>query len=435
MQKLYKFYPLLLVICAFSPYVVKSLGIKAEHLIIIPVFLVSILIALMNRVKMNRELLPLLFLWFGFIMIISIRTIFSDEPSAGMAAISELGNFAMPLLVMFFYFLNFNKENISEHEQLGKIIRLFNFFLALNSILIILAIVGFDTSSISQIYWKGFVARDSLGNGRFTGIFNQPMESGMAYSIGVLGWLYLVEKTKKVTGKNMILCVLLIIGGVASVSKVFLLGGFLLFCIGVRKNKGVRKSLLKIFFILVPLIYLVYQVLKDRWSGMDYLSRFLTNDSGNLMYTLTSGRFGGDNTMKVLFGGVLEEHPIIGLGLGQNDVADSQWFQVFGISGIIGFLIFIVLTFILLWKALEYRFIKESFGESQLFGSLVILCVIASIGAPVYTLNRSSIVLWSLFGILLAHKNKHFLPRQQKLKDKIYLPQLKERLQKGVIDA
>jgi hypothetical protein len=415
--------------------VVKSLGIKAEHLIILPVFLISILIALMNRVKMHREPVPLLFLWLGFIFVVSIRTVFSDEAPAGMAAIAEFINFLIPLLIMFFYFFNFNKENIDERVQLIKIFRLYNLFLVLNAVLIILAIIGINTSAISQFYWKGFVATDSLGNGRFTGIYNQPLESGMAYSIGILGWLYIAEKQEKVKIKDMVICVLLIVGGVASVSKVFILGGFLLFCFGALSNKGIRKSLLKTVFLLTPLVFIAYQLLKEKWSGMGYLMRFLTNDSGNLLYTLTSGRFGGDNTMKVLFGGVWAEHPLIGLGFGQNDVADSQWFQVFGAGGTIGFAMFILFTIVLLWKALEYRFIKDSIVESRLFGSLVILCVIASIGAPVYTLNRSAIVLWSIIGILLAYKNKQFIPRQQTIASRMYLPPVKERTDHSAIDA
>lgn len=398
---------MLLVIASFSPYIVKSLGIKAEHVIIIPVFLVSLVIALMNRVKINREILALIFLWFGFLSLVTLRTVFSKETPAGMAAVAEFGNFLMPLLIMVFYFFNFNKEEYPDTDLISKVLRLFNIFLILNSVLIIISIMGFDTSTILKFYWKGFVARDSLGNGRFTGIFNQPMESGMAYSIGVLGWLYLIEKQSKVTVKNLAGIVLLMIGGIASVSKVFLLGGFLLFCWGVLRNKGVRKSLFKLFFLLTPLVLGAYQLLKKQWSGMDYLMRYFTIQDGQLLDTLTSGRFGGVNTMQTLFSKVWQDHPFVGLGLGQNDVADSQWFQIFGSSGAIGFMIFIAFTGILIKKALEYRVFMKGTGESKLFESLVILSVIAGIGAPVFTLNRSSSVLWVLINMLLMYKNKY----------------------------
>lgn len=407
MTKIYKFYPLLLILSAFSPYVVKSLGIKAEHVIIVPVFLVSLVIALMNRVKVNKEIIPLLFLWICFLALVTLRTLFSTETPAGMSAVAEFGNFLMPLLIMFFYFFNFNREEVSETELISKVLRLFNILLILNSFLIIFSIAGFNTDAILKFYWKGFVARDSLGNGRYTGIFNQPMESGLAYSIGVLGWLYLIEKQSKITIKNLAGIILLMIGGVASVSKVFILGGFLLFCWGAFRNKGVRKSLVKVMFILTPLVIGAYQLLKQNWSGMDYLMRFFTIQDGQLLDTLTSGRFGGVNTMQTLFSSIWHDHPFVGLGLGQNDVADSQWFQIFGSSGAIGFMIFIAFTGILIKKALEYRVFMKGAGESKLFESLVILSVIAGIGAPVFTLNRSSSVLWVLISMLLMYKNKY----------------------------
>src|ERR1700722_686582 len=70
----------------------------------------------------------------------------------------------------------------------------------------------------------GSVAVNAAGNGRLTGIFDQPAEAGVAYGIALFCLIYLMRE-RRVRASIAALCAaLLIAGGTLTVSKIFLLG-------------------------------------------------------------------------------------------------------------------------------------------------------------------------------------------------------------------
>src|SRR5690606_27003034 len=189
---------------------------------------------------------------------------------------------------------------------------------------------------------------------RYTGIFNQPMEAGVMYSIGLLTWLYLIEKVKKIKIIHILPLFLLVISGLLSVSKIFIFGGLALFFVGVFFNKNIYKIIFKLTFITLILGWIAYHFLIKSWSGLNYLLRFFQGNE-NMIHLLTAGRFGSENSQQSgLFSRVWEQSPLFGFGLGVNEVYDSGFYQVFAVSGIIGFSIFIFLLLKMVSKALAF---------------------------------------------------------------------------------
>ena len=93
--------------------------------------------------------------------------------------------------------LNNIKSSDFDHIK-TKCINLFLILLSLNTLLIIYVLISKDLPQfILDLYWntdRAFlsdtVAGRSYLNGRYTGIFIQPMESGFAYGLGFILLLY-----------------------------------------------------------------------------------------------------------------------------------------------------------------------------------------------------------------------------------------------------
>src|SRR5690606_6260889 len=80
--------------------------------------------------------------------------------------------------------------------------------------------IGADTQTDAGTVWQR-----AAQLGRYTGLFNQPLEAGLAYSIAGLCWIYAVAVTRKATVLKWVLLVGVVIGGILTVSKIFVFGG------------------------------------------------------------------------------------------------------------------------------------------------------------------------------------------------------------------
>ena len=109
----------------------------------------------------------------------------------------------------------------------------------------------------------------SLPAGRSAGVFNQPIDGGVAYSIGMLIWFYLFDKSNSAYKlKFIIILPILIVGGVVSGSKVSQFLGIILSLIYLISLGNAAKFFLNfkiiiVFFFLLILGFIGIQV----WSG------------------------------------------------------------------------------------------------------------------------------------------------------------------------
>lgn len=409
MKKLYYQAPFLIILASFGPYVIESLGLRTDHFAIYGLFVLLIPWFLLMKPVLVKNSFIILAIWGSVFLFALIRTFFDMETRNIFKVLAAIESFFQPIAILIILSLTTSRLKQTEIEKEHKIKKASQIIINLLCINTVWIIVGFaiDTSSINQYFWGSAhsVASNAAEMGRYSGIFNQPAESGMIYSVGLLVWIYINEKAPKITFKQNISLILLLLGGVVSVSKIFLFGGTILFILYILFfGKRIRKQIIKLLFFLGVIGYGVILYLNNTWNGVNYLFRF-TNSNQNLLYLLSAGRFGntGVNTTSQqsnLFSHVWNTHPLIGNGFGIDTVFDTAFYHFFGTAGLFGLIFYIILIFSFLFIALVQLPRKTNKTEVRLFLFLILLIIGGSFGVPVLVLNRVSAVIWVLIALL-----------------------------------
>ncbi|WP_143057790.1 hypothetical protein [Maribacter orientalis] len=290
---------------------------------------------------------------------------------------------------------------------------LFHVLLAFNTCLIILEIL----TPYAEYFLPYFVRSPEEGlrigtssMGRFMGIFDQTFISGFAYSLGLMTWVYNFEKkrVKNLLFEGMLL-LLLLIGGFASVSKVFFIVGILL---SLGLFLFIAKTGTKIMALVFGSIFVLFiaPIFINNWIGIDYLQELFYGIVGETsLDKITSGRLGNDTG---IYSTVLpQDFPmLIGAGFTLYNLPffDSEFVQFFVQGGLIAIVLYflILLKNISIWFSLKRKFYKE---KGLLFAVLV-LGFITAFGGPVFLMNRVRVfyflLLFFLYKISVSVKNE-----------------------------
>lgn len=416
LNKLPKWIPVLFVISAFGPYLSTSLGIRVEHLIIYPMVFGLLFLYILQPQPFGRHSFIVFNLWLVMTTYFVLRTVLDSQRTAPLTrVISGAENFIQPLGILFVLIMMHKLATGEEiQERMLRTFRIIVILLCVNSIWSLISI-AVDTTAINVLFWggEGSVSSRAITNGRFSGIFNQPMEAGVAYSIGSLLWLYLMNFKSKVKSIDIFKMLLLAVGGLLTVSKIFLFGGIPLFLLGVLMNKKVRAATLKVLTVATLLGTAAYYFFLKTWTGLEYLLRFFGSNQ-DFITLLTAGRFGAGAQQADLFEVAWNKNWIIGQGFGAYDIYDSAYFNIFANGGTLGMILYVSFLLALLFMALGYL---NRFGitpETKLFAGVVILVIFAGFGSPVFILNRVSIILWVTLGLLLQRINTMNAERKTK---------------------
>ncbi|MGE7650478.1 hypothetical protein ACQKM1_22285 [Peribacillus frigoritolerans] len=410
MYKLYTIYPILLLVSAFGPYLSISLGVKTDNLVTYSFGLLFLFYALTNKsVKIKKSLLLLFVVWVCAFLFLLLRTLAEWDIVSVSAVIAECKNFTQPIaILMMFLFTFFMNKETDPKELIRKSSWTLVILLSLNTIWIF---IGFfiDQTMINQYFWRGdeSVASRAMTMGRYSGIFNQPMEAGAAYCIGLFAWLYLAEnRFMNIRLKPTLLLILLVSGGLLTVSKVFLFGGLIMFLGGTLFVKPVRIRIIRLTILVFLIGFPIYYYLLHTWDGINYLFRFFGHNSQQqgLLNLLTAGRYGGSNSQQSdFFSEIFKSSPIYGEGLGSQQVLDSGFFHFFANGGLIGLGFYLLILLTLCYSIIKFYFYTKFSSETKFFIGITLLVIIASFGSPVFTLNRSSVILWLFIGLLLNY--------------------------------
>lgn len=403
---LYKRLPYVFIIIAFGPYIHLGIGLRIEHLVIYPLFLLFVFISLMKKQLMLKNMFVLFSVWLITVVFLVIRTVFGGVTVPFVSLIAEVDSVFQPLAVMgVFLFLTIKLSRFEAKNRLIAASQILIVMLSLNSIWS-MANLFIDFSSVNSFFWgsrEGSVAANAITNGRFSGIFNQPMEAGVMYSLGLFSWVYLSENINIFKLKYTGALFLMVIGGLLTVSKVFLFGGLGLFVLGILFNKRIWKLVFSLTFWSLIIGVPAFYFLTKTWGGLNYLMRFFSGTNRDFIYLLTAGRFGENSQQYGLFSGVWDKHPLIGSGFGQNPVYDSGFFYFFANGGSIGLALYITILSLLSLVGLRISVNYKKQSETKFFNLILILLLGANFGTPVLTLNRVSIVIWVFVCLLIQY--------------------------------
>lgn len=423
MQKLLelKKIPLLffLLLSAFGPIIVQKLNLRLDQFFIYSSFIFLIIKSPKSTFAFNRNLL-LFTTPFVFMAIYStVISIINLDQTSIKNILSGLENFIQPavlFLILNFLYLQQNKSEIIKNLHL--IFDTLVLLLCLNSLFMILS-VYYDYSNIYNLFKpnQAFV-KDTTHLVRQSGIFDQPVESGLIYSIALILWLYLSALKYKIKTSvsifEMTKLFLIVSGGLISISKTFLFVGsplFFLMCLFFSKSKGKILQFAAIFsfsiFFLLSVapwpgssMFLGYFTPKNYTtdSALSILSgsRYnLSASSGNGI-TFQSGIL--DNSVDIY-----QKH-FFGKGITKYMALDNGLLEFFSYAGLLGVLSFLYLIFLIFFTTRRLHHIDKKMAI-YIF-AISVLIVVANLGSPVFTMNRVSIPIWITFFTISTYLDK-----------------------------
>jgi hypothetical protein len=405
-------------VAAFGPYLSPSLGIRLEHLVIYPLAVSTAMASALRHKEGRFRYAPayyviLLGVLLTHVLWTTMVAASSHRERSAMDLVAGIENFVQPIAIA--VIVHSVARSIDDTALAGVLDRAGRTILVLlmtNSCMAF-ANVFTDTWPIMKFFVSGWgstpdstVWQRAASMGRYTGIFNQPLEAGLAYSVGALIWVYLSSVRGGISAYMWISAMSVLLGGVLSVSKTLILGGFplaALYFVALRKTRGHLRKVSAVLWIIVAGLFL-HSVLSV-WDGHGFLTRLLHVDALTVTTTFTGGRVGGDAYyIQSKFMEVLAHCPLQGFGVGSIQLLDNGYLEFLYAGGLFSLALYFCVLAICAWEAI--RGVLKGTNEGWLLTVLVCLIVGAGLGGPVLTLNRSSTVLWVIILLVLESHSR-----------------------------
>ena len=395
--------PIWMIAASFGPYVLMGIGVRTEHILIyglIPLALIVFPLRSWSVVRCK----PVFRVWTALIFItiwtLAVTFLGGKDHAALSKVAAHLENYVQPIAIIIIFGSFVRPEGLEEARSLlrGACKCLIAFLIA-NSVIAVMSI--FMDTQIFTHYFVGMpgdtgetVSALAATMGRFSGIFNQPIESGLTYSLGILAWSYLSQLRDHDEIRDWFILFGLFVGGVLSVSKVFIIGGTILFCIYHCSHIDWRRIFnWRLAFIGLVLIACGVFV-ASTWSGFKMLVLLFSgpNKQTDFLTLYTAYRFGGSgSTVAPLFSQVKNISPLCGLGFAAFTTFDNGYAEFFVQGGLVGLGVYLFILTTIGWSALCHYYI---IGEGRLLFYISLLLIGAGLGGPVLTINHFSTIVW-----------------------------------------
>lgn len=384
-------------LAAFGPYILG--GIRTEQVTVYALMALASPFALTAFTRTARAW------WFvlPWLIIITAATLGELFPPSGTmpwprgSLLAGVDNMLLPVSVLMVVFTLVPRTNAE--SVLGTFASIVASGGAINGFITIVSIRT-DLTPWLRPFWSGeagvTVAESATSMGRYSGIFNQPAEVGLFYSIAGLLAVY------RFLNNPRLLCLLLslmTVGGIMSVSKVFILVGLPLIFLYLFLRLNTSGRLLILPYIGLGALILSVSGIFRQWDGLWYLNRLLSppEDQGTVEF-FTAGRLGANASLGELAREVFVRSPVIGMGFaGWRTAYDSSWTEIFVLAGLIG----IVCMLLLHAAALLLAARLDQHSTRWLAYASATLALGASFGLPAFSANRISTLVWILIGLLV----------------------------------
>lgn len=425
------------VACVFGPYLVG--GLRTEQL----AFYGSAALAVLLYWRHLAVLLPgrtVMALWGAYALVAAVGglVIESRLPWGSGSLVAGLDNALLPLATM--TAVAFWTRLVPREALVRAASWVVVGGMALNGALAVLtALVGVERLPLLRAFWAASgsevtVAELAAGSGRFSGVFNQPAEAGVAYSLAVFCLVFLVRSGATVPRRLWLACwALIILGGIMTLSKVFIIGGVLIGLWLIMTGREHRLLLATSAAATIGASAVLGAVgWLGTWGASSMLGWYVWSvGAGNSwLYTVSAGRFGAgsdgapareapdrrDPTEGVpeefeqpgglveLAREVLAEHPFFGVGAKGLPVSyDSTWVEAIIVAGVVGTLLVLAVHVVLTVRWFRGRHVLPR-EESRLAGAVVLLVWGSSLGMPSLTGNREGTLLWIFLSLLVVYR-------------------------------
>jgi hypothetical protein len=397
-------------VSVFGPYVTGSA--RTEQIMVFASFAV-ILIVGWQQISNARSIPPMPFLvaWLGLDAIMLIGAVwrpfdpgFYGAQPASHALVAYLLPVALMVLTWFWTL------SVDGPELIRAIAPVVIGAMVMNTAVSLAQLVTGKVTVISFLprFWDtpgsvGSVAVSAGENGRFTGIFDQPAEAGLAYGVALFCLIYLTQCRKMRAGITVLCAAALITGGTLTVSKAFLIGALPLAVMMILRSPRGRIRVIACSAAALTAFWFIGKAhLVPLWPRGAVMLDALLHPSGSLTAEYSAGRYGTGGSLGPLVSDVLHASPWYGFGAGGLETAyDSLWLQVLVLAGVAGVVLVAAVLLMLASRLWRLRGETES-AEWNLAGAVLLLAIGASLGLPTLTANRDATLLWLVLGILIA---------------------------------
>ena len=376
-----------LLLSAFFPYFPG--GLRLEHLSFLLFVLLFGFISISRTRYIYSPVLTMSMMLFSGAVFAFIGSTFLPDTGAMASALAMGTRLALPAVVLgaMVVYLPTNCNLMTTVTRTIVLMAMPVALLALSSRFFDISfILGYFVKNEETAVWS-----QAFALGRFTGLFNQPLEAGVFYSVALLALVYLVSmKLWRPIIRYLILGIILI-GGSLSLSKNFVVLGVLValaYAVSVRVL-SIRSGV--IWLGIVIAIIIVWFAFGNEIYTNSFIDLFA---EGGFLLALSAGRLGtGDTEVAQLWGQLMTSYNwISGMGLGSYLPLDNGYLEyfyqggVFSLASYVAFIVTILVTSIKYW----------SVDESKLLFFLGLYIALASLGGPVITANRANVSLLML---------------------------------------
>ena len=320
------------------------------------------------------------------------------QPSSDV--IASIDNLVLPLAVWILASYCLARDEEQRERQVVRCCMAWLWVCAIAGVVSI-ASIYLDLSGVLSYFWTGestSVAILSYGQGRTTGVFNQPAEAGAAFSIALLA-AWRVSGCPGVRQRlHGVATALVLIAGILTVSKVFLLLGLPLWIWRTARRSTLptrRRRQGGNLIVAVGIACIVVAVAFARSGAATQIGLSLGGFDKGPVSALSGGRLGGGGSLGSVQTLVLHKSPIFGFGLGGVDMAyDSSHIEILANAGMIGVVLYVALL-------LGLRRTGSTLPRSPdriLAQSLLLVAVFGGVGLPILTANRVGVAWWVLIG-------------------------------------
>jgi len=406
--------PILVLIGVMGPYLPGHSGLRTEQIVLYAGAFFIIVLSLLKR----TYLLMVQILWgIAWLLLLSVSlyaTVMRGDMSAARAGLDD---FVVPLAVavVMSYVLSYCRANPqSSTHVVAFLCDAVVVTISLNTFFQV-GQVAFGWSKYLGAFWSSSqgwsVAASAMPQGRYTGVFNEPIEVGVAMSAALL-MLLLARELRGHRSRDAYPLALLVLGGMLAMTKMVLVGVASIAVVSITHwRPGFRKWQLLSWprmAALLGAVSLSMIALITWWHHNSAgLKGYLASYSifqGNWLLSLTAGRI-GLGAIGGSFGGVKMVSAIsstYGAGFGFLDAVDSSYVWAYMVGGLIG-----LVLYALAWLALVICLNRAARRSGRVIvmrmaSAWSLLVLIGGIGAPVLTINRASTVLWIAYWLIYA---------------------------------
>ena len=407
-----------LALATFGPYLLQSIRTEQAAVYGLTLLMLPVIFSRFRPQGGLRFFLP----WIGYVVVATLGVI---APSAGEmpyppgSLLGGLDNVLAPLALMLLIW-SVVPEQDSE-RLLKRFCKIVAVAMAINGAIAIIS-TRVDVAAFMRPFWANedstTTADLAAQMGRYSGIFNLPSEAGALYGVAGLAAIYAWNNRPVLVA---VLVTLMTLGGLISVSKVFIFGGLpFIVLYWFWSQRGGRK-VAALFGLVLILAGVVQSGVFSEWTGANYLGRlFVKSSDQGFLELYSAGRFDTDSTFTTVVDQALTYNPLTGVGAaGWKMPYDGAVAEALIVGGVIGLILMGIVTLSM------FTLPRGLYKSGQWFAFLLAVVTVAgSLGFSPLTANRISTVTWVLITllVLVARNRRHEAARAAETADTTIMP-------------